>query len=192
MCDRVPSRSQPRPRLRRGTPSPGSFVNSYSTGHPRFASACSIRGCVAHALPNALGPTETWEAARPPRACRLACRARNEKRGALLAALGDVGRQNRADTPVSRQMLSPSVNTDSGSRKTHDDTKLMTHTKQSTYHSRDRQLVNLPGSSLVSSLQNTLGIHRNTQTTSPLPRPEEVVLTVSDGSLDASERTAAE
>ena len=54
---------------------------------------------VAHALPNALGPTETWEAARPPRACRLACRARNEKRDALLAALGDVGRQNRADTP---------------------------------------------------------------------------------------------
>ena len=50
---------------------------------------------------------------------------------------------------------------------------------QSTY------MISRPGSSV-----EDLGIHRNTQTTSPLRRPEEVVLAVSDGSLDASERTA--
>ena len=46
-------------------------------------------------------------------------------------------------------------------------------------------LISTPGSSL-----EDLGIHRNTQTTSPLHRPEEVVLMAPDGSLDASERTA--
>ena len=46
-------------------------------------------------------------------------------------------------------------------------------------------LISRPGSSL-----EDLGIHSNTQTTSPLHRPEEVVLTVPDDSLDASERTA--
>ena len=46
-------------------------------------------------------------------------------------------------------------------------------------------LISTPGSSL-----EYLGIHRNTHTTSPLHRPEEVVLMAPDGSLDASERTA--
>ena len=46
-------------------------------------------------------------------------------------------------------------------------------------------VISRPGSSV-----EDIGIHRNTQTTSPLRRPEEVVLAVSDGSLDASERTA--
>ena len=55
----------------------------------------------------------------------------------------------------------------------------------SLHHRGFSVLISRPGSSL-----EDLGIHRNTQTTSPLHRPEEVVLTVSDGSLDASERTA--
>ena len=46
-------------------------------------------------------------------------------------------------------------------------------------------MIKSPGSSL-----EYLSIHRNTQTTSPLHRPEEVVLMAPDGSLDASERTA--
>ena len=48
-----------------------------------------------------------------------------------------------------------------------------------------RYVISTPGSSLEDP-----GIHRNTQTTSPLHRPEEVVLMAPDGSLDASERTA--
>ena len=46
-------------------------------------------------------------------------------------------------------------------------------------------VINLPGSSLEYPRYS-----QEYLTTSPLPRPEEVVLTVSDGSLDASERTA--
>ena len=44
-------------------------------------------------------------------------------------------------------------------------------------------------SSLGSSLEY-LGIHRNTKTTSPLHRPEEVVLTAPDGLLGVSKRAA--
>ena len=51
--------------------------------------------------------------------------------------------------------------------------------------SATRHMISAPGSSL-----EDLGIHRNTQTTPPLHRPEEVVLMAPDGSLDASERTA--
>ena len=56
------------------------------------------------------------------------------------------------------------------------------------HHTTDNNansVISTPGSSL-----EDLGIHRNTQTTSPLHRPEEVVLMAPDGSLDASERTA--
>ena len=44
-------------------------------------------------------------------------------------------------------------------------------------------------SSLGSSLEY-LSIHRNTKTTSPLHRPEEVVLTAPDGLLGVSKRAA--
>ena len=46
-------------------------------------------------------------------------------------------------------------------------------------------MINILGSSL-----EYLSIHRNTETTSPFHRPEEVVLAVPDGLLDVSKRTA--
>ena len=54
MCDRVPSRSQPRPRLRGGTPNPGAWLlNLIQLAirglHPRAASAVwSLTPCRTH------------------------------------------------------------------------------------------------------------------------------------------------
>ena len=50
---------------------------------------------------------------------------------------------------------------------------------------RLQKLINLLGSSL-----EYLSIHRNTETTSPLHRPEEVVLAVPDGLLGVSKQAA--